>query len=104
VKAGLYCDGNFPLLYEGPRDLAALWQDPTFRLTTGVRVQRNRVIRTRPLFPAWGVQCQVTFNDGLLNAQDIIALLHLGGEQIGLCDWRPKFGRYRVVDDAVAPG
>jgi hypothetical protein len=99
VRAGLYCDGNFPLLYDGPRDPDALWADPAFRFTVPARVQRNRVIRTRPIFREWGVRFEVTFNDTLLNEQDIIALLHLGGEQIGLCDWRPKFGRY-VVDAA----
>jgi hypothetical protein len=45
------------------------------------------------------VRFTVTFNDTLLNEADIIDLLHLGGEQIGLCDRRPKFGRYLVADD-----
>jgi hypothetical protein len=48
AKAGLFCDGTFPLVYPGPADLEDLWADQTFRLTTGVRVQRNRIMRTRP--------------------------------------------------------
>jgi hypothetical protein len=48
VKAGLYCDGNFPLLYDGPRDPDALWADPAFRWTVPARVQRNCIMRTRP--------------------------------------------------------
>jgi len=99
VKAGLYCDGNFPLLYDGPRDPDALWADPAFRWTVPARVQRNCIMRTRPMFREWGVRFQVTFNESLLNQHEIIDLLHLGGEQVGLGDWRPKFGRYIVADD-----
>jgi hypothetical protein len=99
AKAGLYCDGNFPLLYDGPQNPDALWEDPAFRYTVPARVQRSRVMRTRPIFLQWGVRFTVTFNDGLLNQPDIIDLLHLGGEQIGLCERRPKYGRYLVVDN-----
>jgi hypothetical protein len=38
----------------------------------------------------------VTYNDSLLNESDVLDLLRLGGEQIGLGDWRPKFGRFVV--------
>ena len=50
ARAGLYCDGNFPLFYAGPWAPDALWEDPMFRLTAGVRVQRSRVMRTGPCF------------------------------------------------------
>jgi hypothetical protein len=99
TKAGLYCNGNFPLRYDGPRDPDVLWADPAYRLTVGARVQRNRVMRTRPIFREWAVTFEVTYNDSLLNAADILDLLRLGGESIGLGDWRPKFGRF-VVEPA----
>jgi hypothetical protein len=101
AKAGIYCDGNFPLLYEGPRDPEALWAQPAFRLTVGARVQRNRVMRTRPIFREWALRVQVTYNDTLLNVADIRELLHLGGEHIGLGDWRPKFGRFEVEEEST---
>ena len=62
ARAGLYCEGNFPVLYPGPRDPKALWDDPDFRLTVGVRVQRNRVMRTRPIFRTWTLAFTVTYN------------------------------------------
>jgi len=48
------------------------------------------------MFPAWGLRFEVTFDD-LLNQHDIIDFLHLGGEQIGLGGWQPKFRRYFVA-------
>jgi hypothetical protein len=96
ARAGLYCEGNFPLRYEGPRDPERLWADPAFRLTVGVRVQRNRVMRTRPIFRTWTLTFTVTYNATLLDPDDIAEFLHVGGEQVGLGDWRPRFGRYML--------
>jgi hypothetical protein len=101
AKAGIYCDGNSPLLYEGPRDPEALWAHPEFRLTVGARVQRNRVMRTRPIFREWALRVQIAFNDTLLNTADTHEFLRLGGEHIGLGDWRPKFGRFEVQEESA---
>lgn len=101
VKAGLFCDGDFPLAYEGPEDIDELWKDENFRIVVGVRVQRNRVLRTRPIFKNWRCAFTISFNDTLLDEADIRNMLYLGGEQIGLCDWRPKFGRYLLDEDAA---
>ena len=96
VAAGVWCESNFPLVYEGPRDLEGLWCNPQFRLTTGARVQRNRVMRTRPRYEQWAAAVKVTFNDELLNRAEVLELLRLAGEQVGIGDWRPKFGRFVV--------
>jgi hypothetical protein len=101
AKAGLYCEGTFPLLYEGPRDPEALWERPAFRFTVGARVQRNRVMRTRPIFREWALRFQVTYNDALLNEAEIEEFLRLGGEQVGLGDWRPRFGRFEVQAESA---
>lgn len=96
AQAGVLCPSNYPLIYEGPTELEALWQDPTFRLTTGVRVQRNRVMRTCPRFWPWGCMIEIHYDPRLLNEREILDILMLAGEEVGFCDWRPKFGRFRV--------
>ena len=101
ARAGLYCDGTFPLLYDGPTALDDLWEDERFRLTTGARVQRNRVMRTRPIFQEWALAFEVIYNSSMLNPDDICQFLRIGGEQIGLGDWRPRFGRYTVDETTV---
>jgi len=101
AKAGLFCDGMFLLHHDGPSDLGALWADEAFRLTAGVRVQRNRIMRTRPLFRTWSLTFEVLYNASQLNLEEIAEFVRIGGEQIGLGDWRPRFGRY-VVEDMPA--
>ena len=88
AKAGLFCDEMFLLDYDGPSDLEALWADEAFRLTAGVRVQRNRIMRTRPIFRSWSLSFEVLYNASQLNREEIAELVRIGGEQIGLRDWR----------------
>jgi hypothetical protein len=99
AQAGMMCPGNFPLIYDGPQNLDKLWEDPRFHLTTGVKVQRNRIMRTRPRFNEWEVKIDVQFDPQMLNPSEIEAIVKRAGEEVGFCDWRPKFGRFSVVDD-----
>ena len=101
AKAALFCDGMVPLDYDGPSAVEALWADETFRLTSAVKVKQSRVMRTRPVFPAWSLAVEVLYNPSQLNGAEIAEFVRIGGEQIGLGDWRPRFGRY-VVEDIPA--
>lgn len=94
AKAGLWVTENGVLEYEGPRDPHKLYELPQFTLTTGVRVQKNRINRTRPIFREWATTVEVTYLDEVLNASDIKECFKTAGVLIGLLDWRPKFGRF----------
>lgn len=94
ARAGIISDGLHPLEYDGPRDADGLWSDPEFRLSVGVRVQKARVMRTRPIFRRWSAEVFVDFMPGQLNAHEIDEFMVSAGTVIGVCDWRPKFGRF----------
>jgi hypothetical protein len=97
AKAGVLSDGFWPLEYDGPKTPDDLWKDETYRLTVGVRVQRNRVMRTRPLFPKWEATVQIDFLPDQLDRQEIMDIMGIVGRVIGLGDWRPRFGRFELV-------
>jgi len=97
VQAGLYCPDDYPIIYTGPAGIDELYaSDGTFKLTVGVRVQRNRVMRTRPIFREWACEFEVLYDPGQLNEAEIRDIVKQTGEVVGLCDWRPKFGRYAL--------
>jgi hypothetical protein len=98
AKAGLLVRENAMLAYEGPRDPSDLWADPSFRFRVPVRIGASRLMRTRPIFRTWAAEVTVEFLPGLLNARDVRDFLVMAGEQIGIGDYRPKFGRFRVED------
>jgi hypothetical protein len=70
-----------------------------------VVMQGRRVPRTRPMFPKWGLLVEVTFAAESINPEDIMRVARYGGSYVGLCDYRPKFGRFSVekVTDNMAP-
>ena len=96
AKAGLVVRDDLRLLYDGPKDPRALWADERYRLRCGVRVGTSRVMRTRPHFPTWQADLTVDYLPSMLNAQDVRNFVAVAGEQVGLGDWRPRFGRFRI--------
>lgn len=54
-------------------------------------------IRYRGCFDKWEVELQVEYDQNILSDSKVYNLFAIGGRQIGLCDWRPKFGRFEVV-------
>jgi hypothetical protein len=98
AQAGILCPSNYLLEYDGPSNLEELWQRPEFRLTVGVRVKNNRVMRTRPRFSTWRATIEVQYDDALLNANEVREIVRRTGSEIGFGDWRPRFGRFQVED------
>lgn len=98
AKIAIFCDKDYLLEYDGPRNIDELWEGDNHRLTCGVRVQRARIMRTRPKFENWGLEFDVLFEDEILNQREIEDIVEIAGRQVGLMDWRPKFGRFQVLE------
>ena len=54
----------------------------------------SRVMRTRPIFNNWAAVVEVEFEDSILNEEQVERWVHAAGTQVGLCDWRPRCGRF----------
>ena len=52
------------------------------------------MIRSRPRFSNWSLTFTVNYDEHVLQATDIDGFLDTAGRLIGLCDWRPKHGRF----------
>jgi len=97
ADAAIISDGNWPLIYDGPRDPVALWESRRFYKACSAGIQKARVWRTRPMFVKWALRFDVEFMIDVVNRDDVITWINTAGRLIGLCDWRPKFGRFVVV-------
>lgn len=98
AKSAIFSSGLWPLIYKGPKTITELLEDPTraFWFTTGVRIQQSRVMLTRPIFRDWELKFEISVNDESMNFSEIKQILDIAGTQIGLCDYRPKYGRFIV--------
>lgn len=99
---GLWVIGNFALEYDGPKDTEKLWADKRFVKRCMVRQKDVPVMRTRPIFTAWSLRFVVTFNAEVLDLDTIRQWLEKAGSAVGLSDWRPKFGQFRVLSVTLA--
>jgi hypothetical protein len=73
-----------------------LWNDENHRDIRGVRVGTSRVMRTRPIFRNWSATFTVQFDDEQVNLADVQRAIRDCGVQVGLCDYRPKYGRFEI--------
>lgn len=96
AKSGMFCDIHARLEYDGPRLADELWGDERFRFASLVKVGTARVLRTRPIFPNWSTVIIVTYDTEQVNLSTINEWVKVGGQLIGLLEWRPKYGRYEV--------
>jgi hypothetical protein len=86
-----------PLLYEGPRDIDALFADEQFHSRLSVGVGNKRVMRVRPKFFPWTLTVHGLFiEDAGLNLEDFDRILQLAGTVEGIGDGR-KIGYGRFV-------
>jgi len=96
AAAALWVVNDAPLLYDGPKDPDTMWEDKRFVSQMLVKIQRATVKRTRPVFKEWSAEVTVEFNEKLLDEKDVRRWIEIAGEQVGLMDWRPRFGRFSV--------
>lgn len=95
-KSGCFCASNAPVQYEGPRNVAELWEDESFRFASIVRVQTARVNRMRPIFRAWEAVITVNIETTLVDVARVDEWVRVAGTQIGVGDWRPQYGRFQA--------
>ena len=97
AKGAVVVDGNFALEYDGPKDIDKLWERGGFVKRAGVRVAQARVIRRRPIFPAWSCAFVVSWDASMIrDLSQLMEIVESAGSS-GIGDWRPKFGRFEIV-------
>jgi hypothetical protein len=102
IERGVFVETDVnPLVYDGPRDIDELWKDANFLHMASVKVGTSRVTRTRPQFREWVVAAEGTFDDRVINLQDLRDIATTAGTMIGLGDWRPRYGRFTAKVEPI---
>lgn len=97
AKAGMVVMSHAKLEFEHsaltPQEL---WEVEQYRFQKMVTVARARILRTRPIIDNWTAEVEVTFEDTVCSGSQVYKWLKKAGEIVGLCDWRPRYGRFSV--------
>lgn len=100
AAASVWVLEDAPLIYDGPSEPEKLWENrKRFALQSLVKVKQNTVKRTRPIFREWSAKLTISFNETLVDEETLKRWVETAGEQVGLMDWRPRFGRFTVQWD-----
>ncbi len=65
-----------------------------------VVIQRNRVVKGRPKFNKWELSFTISYDEKRIKKERIAEILDEAGAAKGIGDYRPKFGRFKVVEFA----
>lgn len=97
-KAAVFAaEAYYPLKHDGPSTVDALLKSPQHCDRRRVKVKESAVWRVRPIFRGWSAEVTVQLiNDCGVTEQDLREAFVAAGLRIGLGDYRPKFGRFRV--------
>jgi len=105
AEKGVEVVDEFCLLeYDGPKTGPELWEitdtrgNKPFVLTCNVKLKKAAsLMRTRPRFPkGWSLVANIRYNPAKVDESDLIKFMQLAGEDVGLGDWNPRFGRFDV--------
>ena len=58
-------------------------------------------LRYRPVYWPWAATLRVVFIQNQISLDSLVALVDAGGN-VGVGEWRPEYGTFRVADDAEA--
>lgn len=77
------------------------------QFTVGVRVGQSRVLRTRARFDRWAATFRVDTDPELVDREQLLVWLDIGGRRLGVGDWRPQksgpYGRFEVESIETLP-
>lgn len=94
VKAFTVLDLYVPVDIGEKKTLDELRADYRFRDVRAMKVKMARVMRTRPRFEYWRLEFDATYDEKMLDFQSIVDAIEYAGQYVGLCDSRPKYGKF----------
>lgn len=71
-----------------------LIQNYEYRDTRIMTVSRSRVMRTRPRFDQWNITFNLMYDESHMDIDTIVNAMEYAGAYVGLCDSRPKYGKF----------
>lgn len=96
-RAALVLEDKLPIEYQGPRDHEAMFANKRYVDMRSVKVGTSKVLRARPKFDDWKLRFTVAYDESVLQADDLVRVTQTCGSMVGLGDYRPRFGRFEVV-------
>lgn len=89
TKINVKMNGHFPNPELDPAFEEHSWAEM-------VRVSRQQILRTRPIFYDWSCSATVLYDSNIINRRTLLSCIEVAGMLVGLCEKRPRLGRFEV--------
>lgn len=97
--AGISVPEDSPIIYSGPKGGEELWASGKFADTRSVKIQKNVIDRTRPIFRQWSLKFTVYYDTEVIANEDTVrGFIREAGRIKGIGDYHPRFGRFRIAE------
>lgn len=96
-RGALVLEDRVKLLHDGPSTPEELWNNKAFVDCRGVKVGTSKIMRYRPIFANWAAELTVVINTEVLDLSEAKKAVADAGSLIGVCEYRPRFGRFEVT-------
>jgi hypothetical protein len=73
-----------------------LFQMDEYKDVRTVKVGTSKTTRCRPVFENWYCDVSIWYEETRLDESELLQVLEYAGRYIGVCDYRPKYGRFSV--------
>lgn len=83
-----------PLQVRGNPTKTEMLADYKYRDVRQMVVNRARITRTRPRFDSWELTFTLIYEETKIDIETIANALEFAGAYVGLCDSRPKYGKF----------
>ncbi|WP_165020629.1 hypothetical protein [Dysgonomonas sp. ZJ279] len=77
---------------------AQLFEMDEYKDFRTIKIQRSKVLRCRPIFGKWNCDVEIWYEETRLDEHEIIDIVNYAGRYIGICDYRPKYGRFQATE------
>lgn len=94
-------DLYIPLDYGENLSKEELIQNYEYRDTRIMTVMRSKILRTRLRFDQWKIEFELRYNEEKIDIETIINAIEYAGMYVGLCDSRPKYGKFVATVEEV---
>ena len=95
IVRGFQCETMMiPLNIGENLTLEQMRDDPRFYDVRSMKVKQSRVMRTRPRFNMWNISFTAMYDENLMNFKDVVDAIEYAGQYVGMCDSRPKYGKF----------
>ena len=71
--------------------------DYKYRDVRAMNVQRSKVNRTRPRFDKWEITFTMIYDEERIDIETIVNSMEYAGQYVGLCDSRPRYGKFVAI-------